>query len=71
MPNKTPTTGVSVQRTLLKLEFEGYARIVNQKHGFTVLQDLTDSNFDVESLSDDELQRVVSVLKDMAHLPPA
>jgi len=70
MPKSGPTV-VNVQRKIMELEFQGYARIVNHKHGFAVLQELVESEFDASQLTDDELARVVSVLKDMAHLPPA
>lgn len=60
-----------IDRKILELEFTGYSRIVNQKHGFSVLQEITESQFDVSQLSDNDLLRLVGLLKDMAHLPPA
>jgi hypothetical protein len=45
--------------------FHGMARIVARKHGIVVPE------MDLESLSDEELERRYRLIAELAHLPPA
>jgi hypothetical protein len=51
-------------RAWLEFSFLSFSRIANRKHGFAV------PDLPLDRLSDEELQRRVDLLRELAHLPP-
>lgn len=60
--NSTPTTSRGWQEFALK----SFAVIVARKHGITAPE-----MDDLKSLSDEELEKRLRLMSEMAHLPPA
>jgi hypothetical protein len=55
-----------VSRTYLEIAFRGYSAIAVRKHGFVMPAELDN----LASLSLSELERLVTLVRDLAHLPP-
>jgi len=52
-------------REWLEFAYDGFARIVARKHGIVV------PTVDLSTLSDEELERRLRLVTELAHLPPA
>jgi hypothetical protein len=57
-----------ISRSILEMSSHAYARIVARKHGIAVLPDLISA---IELMTDEELSSFQTVVRDLAHLPPA
>lgn len=61
-----PNSGTGLFRQLAKAQYDAYLKIAVRKHGLS--PDMFHARAD--DLSDEELGAAISILRDMAHLPP-
>lgn len=58
--------GVTLYRQLLKAQYDAYMKVAVRKHGLS--SDMFHTRAD--DMTNEELSSAVSVLRDLAHLPP-